>query len=877
MQCNLTIKSRIVYIQITHMKKIEELFATFSDPQLIIDGLKNIEVEAINKYWLSGKLQQPKGEDEGKSEIKRLLLIVFSPESTLPALQRNAPRLRSAPGYKSDFTYYRNEQTFEPAGTLTITKDFEVLPQSFYPLIFQALQIKIVRIASDAYTSHFSIGKVSWLIGIKTVELRGQVFGSSKLTIIPDEIGELSDLEDLTVTRTEITALPDSLFNLKNLKKLNLSGNKLTALSENISKLSSLEALDLSYNKLESVPEALSSLSSLKEIKVFENPLKQITDFVAFHTYAYNYTTDKETKQHIQLKYPKEVLVINKSWLEIPLSRIEEIISTHQIKTLRVESVAMLNRILAPDAVNHFSKITTLDLQWNYWVNYQYERGFFRDMYVKINMPFNEEAKIKDLPESIGLMTWLEEVNLKGNKIEILPESFFKLKNLKKLNLNGNKITVLPDLFASLSELTHLNLGSIEFSVLPESIYSLNKLVHLDLSWNRNIAELSPIIGNLVNLEELYLETNLLTELPKEFANLTKLKKLTLNRNEFTAFPEALLNLSQLEELFIGNRKMTVFPTSLSGLSNLKTLDVEESELPTIPDSIGMLKNLKHLNLKKNKITSISEEIKQCIELKSLNLQQNELLNKLPESIGDLTKLESINLYQCKMIQSLPLSISNLSNLKIWDLSYTVISELPAAIYKLTSLVELKLFQLPITTLTSEVKNLVNLEYLDLRLTKITDFPTEIGELKKLTKIDGCTLNKALPDSFCNLINLKELDINFENVERPLPENFGNLINLERFDPGNNIGYLPASFGKLSKLKTLTIRNTTFKVVPMVLTELHNLKSLDLWDNNFTDVPNELTNLKSLDLIRFDNNPLASSNSIQKKCKALLPGVEFSF
>jgi len=205
----------------------------------------------------------------------------------------------------------------------------------------------------------------------------------------------------------------------------------------------------------------------------------------------------------------------------------------------------------------------------------------------------------------------------------------------------------------------------------------------------------------------------------------------------------------------------------------------------------------------------------------------------------------------------------------------TVISELPAAIFELTSLVELKLFQLPITTLTSEIKNLVNLEYLDLRLTKITELPTEIGELIKITKIDGCTLNKALPDSFCNLINLKELDIHFENVERPLPENFGNLINLERFDPGNNVAYLPASFGKLSKLKTLTIRNSTFTEIPMVLTELQNLKSLDLWENQFTDVPYELTKLKTLTSLSFDYNPMTPS--IQKKCKALLPGAEISF
>ena len=859
------------------MKKIEELFETLSDHQLISDGLKTIEVEAINKYWLGGKLQQPKGEDEATSEIKRLLLIAFAPDDSLPALHRNAPRLRTSPTYKSDFAYYRNEQNFEPAGTLTITKEFEVIPTTFYPAIFEVLQTKIVRIASDAYDTHFSTGKIEWLQGVKELQIHGNFFGSKKLEKLPENMGELKSLEELTIIHTEISSIPASLYQLSKLKKLDLRQNMIASLGSDISNLKNLEWLDVSMNRLERIPEELEKLTLLKELFVYENSFKEINDFIAFNTYRYNLSWDANKKEHVELKYPKNVLVINKSWLDLPLSRIEEIIEKGQVDTLRVESVAMLNRVLLPDSVNHFKKIRSLDLQWNTWSNRQYKKGFFKEMEVKVNMPSNEESKILELPEGIGLMPWLEELNLKGNKIQKLPQGLFQLNELKKLNLYGNKMAELPDSFSSLSNLTHLNLSNIEFISIPKSIFSLSKLQVLDLSWNRNIAELSPLIGNLVNLEELYVETNILQELPKEFGNLTKLKKLTLNRNEFTAFPASLLNLSELEELFIGNRKMVAFPTNLSGLSNLKILDVEESELPTIPDSIGALKKLEHLNLKKNKITSISEEIKQCNQLKSLILQQNELLDKLPESIGDLTKLESINLYQCKLIQSLPPSSSKLSNLKILDLSYTVIPELPVAIFELTSLVELKLFQLPITTLTSEIKNLVNLEYLDLRLTKITELPTEIGELIKMSKIDGCTLTKALPDSFCNLINLKELDIHFENVERPLPENFGNLINLERFDPGNNVAYLPASFGKLSKLKTLTIRNSTFTEIPMVLTELHNLKSLDLWDNKFADIPNELTNLKSLNLIRFDNNPLASSNSIQKKCKALLPGVEFSF
>jgi hypothetical protein len=48
-------------------------------------------------------------------------------------------------------------------------------------------------------------------------------------------------------------------------------------------------------------------------------------------------------------------------------------------------------------------------------------------------------------------------------------------------------------------------------------------------------------------------------------------------------------------------------------------------------------------------------------------------------------------------------------------------------------------------------------------------------------------------------------------------------------------------------------------------------------DNQFAEVPEELAKMKSLHLIHFDNNPLASSAAMKKKCAALLPGVEFSF
>jgi Leucine-rich repeat (LRR) protein len=194
------------------------------------------------------------------------------------------------------------------------------------------------------------------------------------------------------------------------------------------------------------------------------------------------------------------------------------------------------------------------------------------------------------------------------------------------------------------------------------------------------------------------------------------------------------------------------------------------------------------------------------------------------------------------------------------------------------ALVELRLSGNPISKLDKRIKGLINLEYLCLFSTKIAELPSEIGELKSLIKLECSALKSDLPESFCNLTNLKNLDVRFDMVENPLPEDFGLLKNLEEFriDSGN-LNQLPDSFGKLDNLKRLSLRHTKFETFPLVLTELKNIGHLDLMYNSFAEVPEELAKMKSLHLIHFDNNPLASSAAMKKKCAALLPGVYFSY
>ena len=66
--------------------------------------------------------------------------------------------------------------------------------------------------------------------------------------------------------------------------------------------------------------------------------------------------------------------------------------------------------------------------------------------------------------------------------------------------------------------LSHLGLKAI-----PEEVFTIKNLVRLDLGWN-HLEELSPRIGELSKLEELWLNRNPLRSLPVELESCVKLK-----------------------------------------------------------------------------------------------------------------------------------------------------------------------------------------------------------------------------------------------------------------------------------------------------------------------------------------------------------------
>jgi internalin A len=94
---------------------------------------------------------------------------------------------------------------------------------------------------------------------------------SPKLTMVPESLGQLTQLQSLDLSNNKLTALPDSLGQLRQLQSLSLNNNKLTALPDSLGELSQLGELWLYNNQLAALPESLGRLTKLQKLDFWGN------------------------------------------------------------------------------------------------------------------------------------------------------------------------------------------------------------------------------------------------------------------------------------------------------------------------------------------------------------------------------------------------------------------------------------------------------------------------------------------------------------------------------------------------------------------------------------------------------------------------------
>ncbi|GAB4818031.1 hypothetical protein N2152v2_005077 [Parachlorella kessleri] len=98
----------------------------------------------------------------------------------------------------------------------------------------------------------------------------------NRLTVVPEGISRLVNLEKLALGDNQIGSLPVDMGRLTSMRALSLSQNQLTALPAELGQCSRLEELDLFRNQIQELPLSLGLLLHLKLLNVDKNKIKSV-------------------------------------------------------------------------------------------------------------------------------------------------------------------------------------------------------------------------------------------------------------------------------------------------------------------------------------------------------------------------------------------------------------------------------------------------------------------------------------------------------------------------------------------------------------------------------------------------------------------------
>ncbi|PCK09233.1 MAG: hypothetical protein COA42_05085 [Alteromonadaceae bacterium] len=266
-----------------------------------------------------------------------------------------------------------------------------------------------------------------------------------------------------------------------------------------------------------------------------------------------------------------------------------------------------------------------------------------------------------------------------------------------------------------------------------------------------------------------------------------------------------------------------------------------------IPPSISQLSNLKSLVLEGGTLTSLPDSLGQLYNLETLRLRNFDL-NAVPASIFNLGKLSSLNL-SANNISQLPSNISGLGNkLLELDVSLNDLNSVPPGLGYLHQLRELNLSGNPLSTLPNEFAQLSNLR--ELRLSRFFD---------------------VLPESVTQLSNLSGLYITGSWVFTPeaqflngslqaIPDSISNLQNLKVLNiSGQQLTELPSSIGMLGNLSTLHVQGNQLNALPDSIGDLSKLFEIRISDNLLTSLPASMGQLSELRNLHVGENPTLNS------------------
>lgn len=338
----------------------------------------------------------------------------------------------------------------------------------------------------------------------------------TKLSEIPEELGNLLKLEHLSLMRNNLEKLYGELTELTSLRTLNMRHNNIKAsgVPVDLFKLEDLTTLDLSHNKLKEVPEGLEKAKALIVLNLSHNNICVIPNVLFVHL--------------------TDLLLLD--------------VSNNNLETL-------------PPQMRRLANIQTLVLNHNPLGHFQLRQLPSLTSLVTLHMR-DTQRTLNNMPASLETLVNLADLDLSRNDLPRVPDALYTLPNLRRLNLSNNVITELPVAFEVWQKLNMLNVSSNLLKSLPASLCKLTSLRQLYVNNNQIDFEGIPSgIGKLCSLEVFSAARNRLEMIPESLCRCGSLKKLILNSNRLITVPDTIhLLMADLEVLDLNNNPDLVIP-----------------------------------------------------------------------------------------------------------------------------------------------------------------------------------------------------------------------------------------------------------------------------------------------------------------------------
>ena len=98
---------------------------------------------------------------------------------------------------------------------------------------------------------------------------------------LPKEIGNLNNLENLTLGENSLTGLPEEMEKMIKLRELYMYDNNLKKIPNVIFNLTNLEILALQSNQITEIPEKIDNLKKLKNLTIYKNKITKLPKQIA--------------------------------------------------------------------------------------------------------------------------------------------------------------------------------------------------------------------------------------------------------------------------------------------------------------------------------------------------------------------------------------------------------------------------------------------------------------------------------------------------------------------------------------------------------------------------------------------------------------------